>query len=212
MTATSASDYWRLIHAERIRIATMLERLNDQDWRNASLCSDWNIEATVAHLTAGANTTLLPWLGSMVRFGFNASKHNERRLAKYLGDSPAETLTMYRSSASNTSAPTKDYAAWLGEVIVHGQDIARPLDLKLTPEPVAVHEVARFYAEKDFAVNSKSLIKDLTLEANDSDFRIGSGPIVRGNLLDLIMTMAGRPNYLSDLEGDGVAEIKRRIT
>ncbi|WP_291792626.1 hypothetical protein [Brevibacterium sp.] len=38
---------------------------------------------------------------------------------------------------------TKDYAAFLGEVVVHAQDIARPLGLALEPAAEAVGEVAR---------------------------------------------------------------------
>src|SRR5699024_9053257 len=150
-----------------------------------TLSSDWTVEQMVAHLTAGANTTLLPWLGSMVRAGFNANKHNERRLSHYFDDSPDETLEMYRNSVSNTSAPTKDYAAWLGELIVHAQDIAQPVGLRLTPEAKSLEVVAHFFAAKDFAVDSKSLSEGLTLEATDSEFRSGDGPKVRGKLLNL---------------------------
>lgn len=211
MTMTE-SEYWGLIHAERARLASMLDRLREKDWRAGSLCSDWSVEQVVAHLTAGANTGRWAWIRSMVLAGFNASKHNERRLAGYLGNTPAETLKMFRDSIDNTIAPTKDYAAWLGEVIVHGQDIARPLGISLTPDPVAVGEVAHFFATKDFAVNSRKLVSGLTLEADDVSFRSGDGLVVRGHLLDLVMIMAGRSDYLAELEGDGVDELRRRLT
>lgn len=210
MTRTS-SDYWDLIHAERARVANMLEELRESNWHAKSLCSDWTVEQVVAHLTAAASTGKLAWIRSIVGAGFNPSKHNQRRLAQYLGSTPAETLEMFRDSISNTIAPTKDYAAWLGEVIVHGQDIARPLGVAHTPDPVAVNEVAHFFATKDFAVNSRKLVKGLTLEADDASFKSGSGPMIRGHLLNLVMVMAGRPDYGTELEGDGVEELCRRI-
>lgn len=212
MPSLTPADYWKLIHAERARLLEVLEGLSEHDWHAKTLSSDWTTEQVVAHLTAGANTGLFPWMWSMARSGFNAGKHNERRLARYLGDTPEQTLEMFRRSITNTTAPTKDHAAWLGEVIVHGQDIARPLEIGLTPDPIAVEEVARFYAEKDFAVNSKSLTEGLILEANDSPFRHGSGPAIKGKLLNLVMAMAGRSVYLADLEGDGVAELSLRLT
>lgn len=207
----TASQAWALIHLERERLADVLEGLSNEDWQDRTLSSEWTVQEIVAHLTAAANTTLFPWLLSMLRAGFKPEKHNQRQLAKYLGSSPAETLAMLRESLTNKKAPTKDYAAWLGEVIVHGQDIARPLKITLTPDPVAVEKVAEFYATKDFAVNSKSLISGLNLEASDSKFQAGSGPVVRGQLLDLVMAMAGRSAYLAELEGDGVAELSRRL-
>ena len=99
----------------------------------------------------------------------------------------------------------------LGEVIVHGQDIAQPLGIDLTPNPVGVREVAMFFAAKDFAVNSRRMVKGLTLEAADADFTTGSGPLVRGRLVSLVMAMAGRRHALTELDGDGAAELRHRI-
>lgn len=212
MNNLNATDSWNLIHAERARVADMLAGLSEETWRIGSLCSDWSVEQVVAHLNAAANTSKWAWIRSMVRAGFNASKHNERQLARYLGSTPADTVESFRHSVTSKIAPTKDYAAWIGEVIVHGQDIARPLGIDLKPHPVAVGEVARFFAAKNFAVNSRSVAEGLALEANDDSFQSGSGPVVRGQLLDLVMAMAGRPAYCAELEGDGVEELRRRIT
>ena len=71
--------------------------------------------------------------------------------------------------------------------------------------------MARYFASKDFAVNSKTLVKGLKLSAVDADFESGSGPEVTGRVLDLVLAMAGRPEALTDLTGSGVAEIRRRM-
>lgn len=210
MTPTTA-DFWALIHAERARVADMLDRLTPQQWRAGSLCTEWTVEQVTAHLSAAASTGTWVWIRSIVRAGFNADRHNARLLARHLGDTPEETAQRFRNVTMTTVAPTKDYAAVLGEVIVHGQDIAQPLGIDLTPDPAAVHEVATFFAAKDFAVDSHRLVAGLTLEAADSDFTTGHGPLVRGRLLHLTMVMAGRPHYLAELDGDGVAELRRRI-
>ncbi|WP_404289860.1 maleylpyruvate isomerase family mycothiol-dependent enzyme [Glutamicibacter arilaitensis] len=189
----------------------MLSRLDDDAWQTPTLCSEWSVSQVVAHLTAAANTGRFSWLRSIVLAGFNPALHNERRLRRYLGETPALTLASLRASAEKTVAPTKDYAAMLGEVIVHGQDISRPLGLELVPEPAAVHEVARFFSERDFAVNSKRLVTGLRLEAEDSSFSVGSGPLVSGKQLDLVMIMAGRPAYMESLRGDGVEVLAQRL-
>lgn len=208
----SASDYWELIHAERARVLGMVDGLTAEQWRTGSLCTEWTVEQVTAHLTAAANTGIWTWLRSITFAGFNADRHNARRLAQHLGRTPGETHERFRNSVTLTIAPTRDYPAWLGEVIVHGQDIARPLHIDLAPDPTAVAEVARFFTARNFAVKSRTLVGGLSLEADDAAFTTGTGPVVRGRLLDLVMVMAGRPDYCAELEGDGLTELRRRLT
>ena len=203
------TGYWDLIHTERARLADLLTTLEPEQWALATLCADWTVEQVVAHLSVAANTGRWAWIRSIVRAGFDPAKHNARLLERSLGGSPEETLAKFHSSISLTIAPTKDFPAFLGEVIVHGQDIARPLELDLIPDAEATVEVARYFASKDFAVNSKTLVKGVRLSAVDADFESGSGPQVAGRLLDLVMAMAGRPEALADLTGSGVAELRR---
>ena len=203
------TGYWDLIHTERARLADLLSTLEPEQWALATLCADWMVEQVVAHLSVAANTGRWAWIRSIVRAGFDPAKHNARLLERSLGGSPEETLAKFHSSISLTIAPTKDFPAFLGEVIVHGQDIARPLELDLIPDAEATVEVARYFASKDFAVNSKTLVKGVRLSAVDADFESGSGPQVAGRLLDLVMAMAGRPEALADLTGSGVAELRR---
>lgn len=205
------TEYWDLILTERARLADLLSTLEPEQWALATLCADWTVEQVVAHLSVAANTGRWAWIRSIVRAGFDPAKHNARLLERSLGGSPEETLAKFHSSISLTIAPTKDFPAFLGEVIVHGQDIARPLELDLIPDAEATVEVARYFASKDFAVNSKTLVKGVRLSAVDADFESGSGPQVAGRLLDLVMAMAGRPEALADLTGSGVAELRRRM-
>lgn len=190
----------------------MLEGLTLEQWSAPSLCTEWTVEQTVAHLSAGASTTTVGWIASMVRAGFDTDKHNARLLTRYLGEDWRGTLNRYLGTLSLRVSPTKDYPAFLGEVIVHGQDIARPLGIELAPDQSAVAEVAEFFAVKDLAVNSSTLVKGLRLEADDARFDAGSGLLVRGKLLDLVMVMAGRPALLDTLDGDGVAELRHRLS
>ena len=206
------TEYWDLIHTERARLADLLTTLEPEQWALATQCADWTVEQVVAHLTAAANTGRWAWIRSIIRAGFDPAKHNARLLERHLGATPEETLARFRDSITKTVAPTKDFQAFLGEVIVHGQDIARPLGLDLNPDDTATIEVARYFAAKDFAVNSRTLVKVLRLSAVDADFESGSGPEVTGRLLDLVMAMAGRPEVLTDLTGSGVSELRRRMS
>ncbi|WP_181275950.1 maleylpyruvate isomerase family mycothiol-dependent enzyme [Brevibacterium oceani] len=212
MTAAESAEHWKLIHAERARLLGALEDLSPEQFAQRSLCDGWSVDEVVAHLSAAANTGRWTWIRSIVRSGFDPTKHNARLLSRYRGRSPAETVDNFREAVTATIAPTKDYPAFLGEVVVHSQDIALPLGIELSPDPEAVASVARYFAAKDFAVNSKTLAKGLRLRADDADFDSGSGPMVTGRLLDLVMAMAGRPEALRALNGDGVAELRTRMS
>lgn len=208
----SRDTLWTAAHAERAALAEDLTDLDGVQWAMPSLCERWSVEEVVAHLTAAACTGRLRWIASIVGARFNADTHNERRLAEHRGTTPAETLERFRRVITSSTGPTGHTAAWLGEVVVHAQDIRRPLGIDRIPAPEAVIEVARFYARQNFTVNSRSAIKDLRLEATDGPFATGAGPLVSGTTLALTMAMAGRGAYCDDLTGPGVPTMRARCS
>ncbi len=210
MEPTTTADLWAAVHAERAALADDLAGLTERQWAERSSCGQWSVEEVVAHLTAAASIGVFRWVGSIVGARFDPDLHNQRRLEEQRGATPSETLSRFRAVVGSTTAPSKHTAAWLGEVIVHGEDIRRPLGLDRTPAIDAVTAVAQFYAARDFAVSSHSAVKDLRLEATDGPFRFGSGPTVRGTTLALTMAMAGRAMYCDDLAGDGVPTLRSR--
>lgn len=203
--------YETLVRAERSGLEEVLCGLTDAQWQATSLCDGWTVEEVVAHLTAAASTGTAAWLLSIVRARFDAAKHNDRMIERYRGEDTAATLARFREAVPSRITPTRDYAAFLGEVVVHGQDIAQPLGLALDPDPRSVLEIARFFATRDFAVNSKKMVRGLSLEASDADFANGEGPVVRGPILALVMVMAGRRAFLPLLSGDGVEDLAGRL-
>ncbi|WP_040790048.1 maleylpyruvate isomerase family mycothiol-dependent enzyme [Nocardia paucivorans] len=211
MESMQRADIWAAIHTERAAVADELENLTDVQWAAPSLCGEWTVEQTLAHLTAAASTGRLRWIGSVLAARFDFDLHNRRRLAEQLGATPAETLARFRAVVPATTAASGHTPAWLGEVVVHGQDIRRPLGLTRTPAVEAVTEVARFFAGRDFTVNSRTTVRGLRLEATDGPFTSGSGPLVRGTTLALVMAMAGRAVYCDELTGAGVTTLRSRL-
>ncbi|MBU3062817.1 maleylpyruvate isomerase family mycothiol-dependent enzyme [Nocardia sp. NEAU-G5] len=199
-----------MAHTERAALADDLAGLDGSEWARQSLCGRWTVEEVVAHLTAAASTGRLAWLASVVRVRFDFDKHNERQLARHRGATPAETLERFKAIRTSTTAPTGHTAAWLGEVVVHAQDIRRPLGMPRQPSIEAATEVARFYAGRNFTVPSRTMIEGLRLEATDGPFAAGSGPMVSGTTIALTMVMAGRTAYLDDLTGPGVTTLRGR--
>ena len=204
------TDIWPLIHAERAALADDLATLTDEQWTVTTLATEWTVEEVVAHLSAAATTGRWAWLKSIIGAGFNPAVHNNRRLAEHLGPTPAGTLANFRRVITSTTVPTNNLAAWLGEVVVHGQDIREPLGLGRTYPQEALAVLLEFYESSNFTVPSKARAKGLTLVATDLGHWVGSGPEVEGTALDLIMAMAGRPVPLDRFSGPGAPDFDAR--
>ncbi|ANY06354.1 maleylpyruvate isomerase family mycothiol-dependent enzyme [Pseudonocardia sp. HH130630-07] len=205
------AELWAHIHTERARLADDLADLTDEQWSAPSLCDRWTVEEVVAHLTAGASIGAFRWFRSVLAARFDFDVHNDRRLAEHRGATPAGTLARFRAVTGSSTAASGHTAAWLGEVVVHGQDVRRPLGLARTAQTAAVTEVARFFVGRDFTVPGRTLAAGLRLEATDGPFRHGAGPVVTGTTVALTMALAARPAYLDDLSGPGVAVLRDRL-
>lgn len=204
-------DLWTATHRARQHLADDLTSIGEEDWRHATLCEGWDVEHVVAHLTAAASTGPAAWMRSIVLSGFRPAVHNQRRLREHLGATPQETLDRFRAVTTSTVAPSKDTAAYLGEVVVHGEDIRRPLGRVGPADVAATTAVAEFFAERDFTVQSKTVAAGLSLRATDGPFRAGTGPEVAGPTLALVMSMAGRTSHLDQLTGPGLAQLTGRL-
>jgi uncharacterized protein (TIGR03083 family) len=211
MFARTARDkLWPVIRAERAALAADLTGLDDARWTEPSLCGQWTVEDVVAHLTAAASIGPLRWLTSAISARFDFDVHNARRLAEHRGSTPAQTLKRFREVIDSTTAPLGPTVAWLGEVVVHAQDIRQPLGVDRVPAADVVTPVAQFYAKRNFAVASRTAIAGLRLEATDGSFATGEGPLVAGTTLALTMVMAGRSAYCNELSGPGVQQVRAR--
>lgn len=195
---------------ERDALVRDLRSLSPDQWRSATLCGEWDAEEVVAHLGAASRLSFPGWLRSMIGARFDPDVHNRRRLEEFRGSTPEETLAMF-AEIGPIRLPRTESIGGLGEMIVHGEDIRRTLGIQHDPDPDGLSAVATFFATKDFAVNSKSLVAGLRLRAVDAEFVAGEGPEISGRLLDLVMAMAGRDVVLEDLKGEGVAELRRRL-
>lgn len=127
-----------------------------------------------------------------------------------MGATPAETLGRFRRVVTSTAKPPLPTTAMLGEAIVHGEDIRRPLGIRRAYPIETFTLVAENYQGSDLVVLAKGRIRGLRLVAVDGPFSTGSGPLVSGTTLALTMAMTGRTTYCDELEGDGAAILRDR--
>jgi uncharacterized protein (TIGR03083 family) len=211
MARSGDGHLWELVRTERTALAEDLSGLNSEQWRHGTLCGQWDVEQVTAHLIAAASLNQFRWIRSMLGARFRADVHNQRRMAEYRGNTPAETLDHFRAIINSTTAPSGHTPAYLGEVVVHAQDIRQPLGLARTPDVDALTPVAEFFARRNFAVPSRTAVSGLQLRADDGPFAAGDGPLVTGSTLALVMSMAGRAPYIGHLDGPGVPTLRARV-
>jgi len=87
----------------------------------------------------------------------------ESGVAAQRGSSPAETLAHFEGVVDSVKHPPGPNTTWLGEVIVHAEDIRRPLGIKHSYPTDAVVAVAHFYQGSNMLIGSKRRISGLTL-------------------------------------------------
>jgi uncharacterized protein (TIGR03083 family) len=203
-------DMWAVVAAERGALADDLATLDDASWDTPSLCTDWTVRDTVAHMVGTAEMTPPKFLGKMAGNWFSFQKMVAKDIAEKRGASPADTLQRLRDVRDRTTAPPGPKTSWLGETIVHAEDVRRPLGLARVYPMEAVVAVAGFYQGSNTLIGSKRRIEGLALKATDTDWSHGSGAPVEGPMLSLLLAMTGRTVACEDLTGEGAELLRRR--
>ncbi len=161
------TDLWSLVATERGALVNDLADLTAAQWVSPSLCSGWTVRDVVAHLSAAASTGPGAFVGQFARARFNFDAYANAGLARRLGADPEATLTGFRAVQGSRTSPPGPKPTWLGEVVVHAEDIRRPLGITHTYDQDALREVADFYKGSNTLIGAKNRIAGLTLEATD---------------------------------------------
>ena len=148
-------DVWPVIHAERKALAEDLRDRKADDWATMSLCGKWTVRDVLAHLTSAASTAAPVFFGRLAGSGFSFDKLQEKGVARQRGNSPADTLAHFEAIVTSVKHPPGPADTWLGETIVHAEDIRRPLGIEHKYPTEAVVRVADFYKGSNLLIGSK---------------------------------------------------------
>lgn len=202
---------WFTIDAQRAQAADLLDTLTEQQWTTPSLCAGWRVREVAAHLTL-AHTGIGKGVRSLVRARGSFDR-------------------MIRDTAIQQAAlPTSDYSAWLRsvagsrrlvvgltpmepllDILVHQQDIARPLGIPLEmPRDAAAAAAQRSWA-LGFPFWAKRRLRGLRLTAADADWTAGEGALVRAPIGELLMLITGRSPDVRTLDGPGAARLAELV-
>lgn len=200
---------WRHIHTEREALATALAGLPEEAWDHESLCPGWTVKDVAAHIIANPQ---LRWREVSAMFARNLGRTYNTTLFRETkrwsaSRTPADVLAEFETYAGSTRhVPLTTTVEPLLDVLVHSQDILRPLGLHhaMPPEAAAVAaDRARLHA----VYIGWRAAKRLRLAATDVDWVRGKGPAVEGPMQELLMICTGRAPDRSLVAGEGVEQV-----
>jgi uncharacterized protein (TIGR03083 family) len=203
-------DIWDEIGKERRSLDNYLHGLSPEDWSRPSLCTGWTVRDAATHILVTAQKTPFSSFGDFAKARFRFQTMVKNDLGAKASLSIEQLLAEFDAIVTSRSAPPGPKAGWLGEVIVHGEDIRRSLGEYGEHDPAALIAAANFYKGSNTLIGTKSRISGMELQATDVDWRWGSGPLVRGPMVALLMAMTGRHTPLEDLEGPGVSMLREK--
>lgn len=206
---------WQVIGTQRRNLADLLDGLSDEQWRHPSLCAGWTVRDVAAHLTLqqlGLRDligTMPHWRGTMDR----TIQHAARRRATSwtTGQLTAEIRAM-ASSRRHTVGVTE--LETLTDIMVHSQDIALPLGLRLDmpPDAAAASAGRTLTMRWPPPLPTVRIVRRFGLVATDVTWSAGTGPRVTGPISALLLTCTGRTAALPQLSGEGVPELAAALS
>lgn len=203
---------WKLIHNERAAMCDTLATLSHEQWKQQSLCGGWTVRETAAHIVLGAEQTTMHFLNRMAANGFRFNRMMDRDARRTAARPPDELISRLRARVTTTNHPPgAPVLTMLGEVVVHSDDIRRPLGLRSDVSQDAIVACLEMYKNAGFPFGTKKRIDGLRLVATDVDWSHGSGPDVTGPGLPMVMAMTGRAAGLDGLGGEGLAALRSRM-
>ena len=206
-----STDVWANIHAERSAMADVWEGLTSDQWSTSSWCDGWSVQVTAGHVLAAAEQTVPNFYKEFIQAGFRFNVFADRAARRLAEVPPAEMVRRLRNRTTTTNHPPAPVVVMLGEIVVHGEDIRRPLGIRHDIAEEALVAVADNYTGTNLLIGSKRRIAGVRLVATDAEWTHGDGPEVTGPMVSLILAMVGRSGALGDLGGPGLDLLAPRI-
>jgi uncharacterized protein (TIGR03083 family) len=198
-------DLWVMIAEERVALADVLDGLTDDQWSTPSLCEGWSVRDVAAHLVMPFSLRLPRLLGKLAasRFDFDRFTFNEARGNVSRGP---ELAVVLRDNAEHRFAPPGlGPIAPLTDIVVHGQDVCRPLGINRPVLPDRAEAILRFLssAKATHGFVSRTRVRRLTWRCPEIPWSWGCGPEIAGSAESVILALTGR-RVAAELSGPGV--------
>lgn len=204
-------EVWEYVDSERAALAGILETLTPEQWQTSSLCPGWSVKDVAAHVISSPQVSAAQIAAALLRTRGNYDRA-VFALAREAGRRPStDIIGDYRQlRGSRSHPPGTSPLEPLLDVLVHTQDILRPLHLRHEmPVPAAQAAADRVWA-RSFPFHAKRRLGGYRLEATDADWAAGEGQVMEGPVSELLLLLTGRTYGLNRLSGDGAVDLQAR--
>ncbi len=206
------TDIQALLATETASLVAALEPLGPRDddrWRTPSLCAGWTVRDAVVHLLMPYELSFPRFLGGLVRAGFSFDAF-AARWARDDPRAPGQALeALAGTPARRFAVPGAPPEAPLSHLVIHAQDVLRPLGIPAHPSPEAARVVLDQTTSPRFRkALPAGLPAGVAYRATDTDWAFGEGAEVTGPAAALITTFAGRAAALDELDGPGAPLVR----
>jgi uncharacterized protein (TIGR03083 family) len=197
--------------AERRDFADFLVSLTPEQWDHPSLCSGWRVRDVVAHAIGYDELTTSELASRFLRGAFVVNRINALGVGELAAREPQDLIQTVRDHVRPRGL-TAGFGGMIALVdgMIHQQDIRRPLGKHRTIPTERLRAVLGFALYVPL-VRGALRARGVQLIATDLDWSHGRGPSVHGPGEALLMAMAGRPDALGQLEGQGKAILAQRL-
>jgi uncharacterized protein (TIGR03083 family) len=211
------AEPWQMYAEERADIHDFLASLTPEQWDAPSLCAGWQVRDVAVHLLVDGAVQQLGVPRALVmaaRFRFSVHRINgwwvERNRGRPTDSIVADFAGPWRPGmVSNRLGPEVGMRA----TVIHHQDMRRPLGMpRVIPEErlrAALDVILTPRGSTNLGSFQRS--EGIALRATDVDWSWGQGPEVSGPAESILMTLAGRPSALADLDGEGIPALAAHV-
>lgn len=187
-------EIWIEIDHGKRRLAALLEDLTPEQWRMASLCEAWRVRDVAAHLTMAPTITKRELLRDAARGRGNFNRTiRDSALRRAAVRTDAQILDDLRATTgARRLAPGTFIRDPLLDVLVHTQDIAVPLGIKVTAPTEPVVEALDWVWRRGFPFRPGRTFRGRRAVAADTQWSRGRGADVVAPVSDLLLMATGR--------------------
>lgn len=201
-------DTFEHVAAERRDLADLIESLDEDQLAVASLCDGWTVRDVAAHLVMPLVTPLPRFAWAILKARGSFDRAN-LALTQEVAESPLNLSDALREHATSRFVPPGGTPeAPLTDLLIHGQDMRRPLGLHHEIAPERLRLALAFLispaARRGFVAHG---VPSVQFIVDDLALAYGRGDVVHGSGEAIMMALSGRRAALSDLSGDGVAAL-----
>jgi len=180
------------IDTARRDFAELLAGLTSEQWEQPSLCAGWRVREVAAHVALTA-APLLTQVSAVVRSGFRFDRMVDATARANAAKPPERLVEEVRALVGVRKRPPGTTPVDpLNDVLVHTQDVARPLGITVPLDPEAAATAADLVWKRPFPFRAQARVQGRELIATDVDWRRGSGEPLEAPMGELLLILTGR--------------------